>query len=348
MFGIAPVSNATLFQLHAEQVLALGQRYGHTMTLLIMTSPATHDETVQFFHEQRYFGLVREQVKFFQQGTMPAIDAATGKLLLESPSQLALSPNGHGGTLTALTETGLLADLIDQGVKQIFYFQVDNPLVRIADPVFVGRHIAIDSEVSTKVVFKTKPEEKVGVLALVNGRCGIIEYSDMPQAMAEERDDDGNLAFRAGNPAIHLFSTDFLERITTSSSSLPYHVAYKKVPYFDRVSGLMIEPTEPNALKFERFIFDALPLAERWLAVSVEREDEFAPVKNATGNDSPDSCRAMQVERAARWLEQVGVVVPRDETGKSCFPLEIRPSFALDADDCKGKVETVQSVTLLE
>ena len=348
MFPIAPVSDATLFQLHAEQVLALRKRYNNPLSLLIMTSPTTHDETVQFFQQHHNFGLAQEQIQFFQQGTMPAVDAATGKLLLEAPGQLALSPNGHGGTLTALAETGLLADLQSQGVKQIFYFQVDNPLVRIADPAFIGRHIALNSEVSSKVIFKTKPEEKVGVLALVNGRCGIIEYSDMPQAMAEERDAEGNLSFRAGNPAIHIFSIEFLQRITTANNSLPYHVAHKKVPYWDATSSQTIEPTTPNALKFERFIFDALPLAERWLAVSIDREDEFAPVKNATGNDSPESSRLMQVERSARWLEQAGVAVPRDEMGKSRFPIEIRPGFALDADDCVGKVNEVHSVTLLE
>jgi len=210
-----------------------------------------------FFEENRRFGLEPEQLHFFQQGTMPALDLATGRLLLDKPGSPFLSPNGHGGTLTALADTGLLAELKARGIRHVFYFQVDNSFVKIADPAFIGRHIETGSEASSKVVFKEQADEKVGVLALVDGKCGIIEYSDMPAEMTDERTPTGELAFRAGNVAIHAFSIEFLERVTTGAGRLAYHVARKKVPYYDPATDTAVSPTTENALKFETFIFDA-------------------------------------------------------------------------------------------
>jgi UDP-N-acetylglucosamine/UDP-N-acetylgalactosamine diphosphorylase len=339
LFPIGPVSGSTLFRIHAEKVLALSHRYGKPVPFLVMTSPATHAETVEYFEREKCFGLPREQVHFFQQGTMPALDLNTGKLLLEKPGELFLSPNGHGGTLTALADTGLLDRLKNQGAKHVFYFQVDNPLVNVCDPAFVGRHIETQSEASSKVVFKEEPGEKVGILALVNGRCGIIEYSDMPKAMNEERATDGTLAFRAGNPAIHCFSVPFLERVTTGSQRLAFHLAKKKVPYFDPATGETVTPTAENALKFELFVFDALPLADRWLAVEAKRADEFAPLKNATGNDSIETVHRLMTDRARRWLRSAGATVPDG------VAVEISPTFALDADELKAKLPHGFAVT---
>jgi UDP-N-acetylglucosamine/UDP-N-acetylgalactosamine diphosphorylase len=332
MFPVGPVTNASLFQIHAEKVLALSRKYGKPVPLLVMTSPATHADTEAFFRENRFFGLPAGQVTFFQQGTMPALDLATGKLLLEKPGSLFLSPNGHGGTLTALADSGLLADLKSRGVRHVFYFQVDNPLVNVAEPGFVGLHVEAGSEASSKVVFKDRPEEKVGVLALVDSRCGIVEYSDMPAEMASERDAAGELVFRAGSPAIHVFSVPFLERVTTGAGRLAYHVARKKVPHHDPATGTMVTPEKENALKFEMFVFDALPLAKRWLAVSARREDEFAPLKNATGPDSPEAVRKAISDRSARWLAAAGVMVPAG------VPVEVRPVFALNTAECAAKL----------
>ena len=328
MYQIGPVSNASLFQIHAEKVLATSARYGRPVPLFVMTSPATHADTEAFFRENAYFGLPPGDVRFFQQGTMPAVDIATGRLLLEAPGRLFLSPNGHGGTLTALADSGLLGELEARGVRHVFYFQVDNPLVKVCDPAFLGGHVAARSEASSKVVFKEQPGEKVGVLAAVDGRCAIIEYSDMPAAMAAERDASGVLAFRAGNPAIHIFDVGFLRRVT--DSGLAYHVARKKVPYFDPESDTAVAPAAENALKFELFIFDALPLADRWLAMETKREEEFAPLKNATGADSPDAVRAAMSRLHAGWLEGAGVSAPG--------AVEISPLFALDADACRAKM----------
>ena len=345
MYPVGPVSNASLFQIHAEKVLALSRRYGKPVPFLVMTSTATHADTESYFREHQFFGLHPWQVTFFQQGTMPAVDIETGKVLLEAPGTLFLSPNGHGGTLTALADTGLLSDLKTRGVKHVFYFQVDNPLVNVADPGFVGRHIETGSEATSRVVFKERPEEKVGILALVDGKCSILEYSDMPAEMQAEREADGTLRYRAGNPAIHVFSVPFLERVTSGADRLPFHLARKKVPYFDPATGAQITPTKENALKFELFVFDALPLAIQWLAVSAKREDEFGPLKNATGTDSPETCRQLQVNRFGRWLSAAGVKVPTEAAGNATVPIEISPLFALDAGQVADKVDPTLPIT---
>jgi UDP-N-acetylglucosamine/UDP-N-acetylgalactosamine diphosphorylase len=344
MYPIAPVSNESLFRVHAEKVLALSRRFGRAVPLLVMTSPATHAETGAFFHENRYFGLPQGDVIFFQQGTMPSVDIATGRLLLEAPGKLFLSPNGHGGTLTALAEHGLLDELGARGVRHVFYFQVDNPLVKVCDPAFLGHHVAAESEASSKVVFKEHPGEKVGVLASVGGRCAIIEYSDLPADLAAERAPDGSLRYRAGNPAIHIFDVEFLRRVT-GSGGLVQHVARKKVPHLDTDTGQFVTPTVENALKFELFIFDALPMADRWVAMETRRAEEFAPLKNATGADSPEAVRAAMSRLHADWLEGAGVSVPRTHAGAPIHPIEISPLFALDPDECREKVQSATEIT---
>jgi UDP-N-acetylglucosamine/UDP-N-acetylgalactosamine diphosphorylase len=327
MYPVGPVSGASLFQIHAEKVLALSRRYGHVVPFLVMTSRATHAATVEFFESNSFFGLSPEQVQFFQQGEMPAVDMTSGKVLLEAPGQLALSPNGHGGTLTALAESGILAKLKSNGLQHIFYFQVDNALVNIADPVFIGQHIEAKSDASSKVVLKSHPDEKVGLLAVVNDRCGIIEYSDLPAEMNNARDADGQLTYRAGNPAIHCFSVPFLERVTSGAERLNYHIARKKVPYYDTTTAAIVSPTTENAFKFELFIFDALPLAERFLVVETKREEEFAPLKNARGADSLATVQELMLTRDRRWLTSAGVTV------KDGVKVEISPLLALSYED---------------
>jgi UDP-N-acetylglucosamine/UDP-N-acetylgalactosamine diphosphorylase len=343
MFPIGPASNKTLFQIHAEKVLALGKKYGKSLPFLIMTSPATHDDTVKYFESVNYFGLNHAEVRFFQQGTMPALDLATGQVLLEAPGKLFLSPNGHGGTLTALATSGLLQEMANRGIRDFFYFQVDNPLVTIADPWFLGRHRELDSEVSSRAIAKAFAEEKMGVLANIAGRCGIVEYSDMPKELQQERDSAGNLVHRAGSPAIHLFSLSFLQRLIGKQDGLPFHLAKKKVACLD-ANGKRIEPQKENALKFEMFIFDALPQADRWLVLEAERASEFAPVKNATGLDSPETSKQALSNLAATWIESVGGKVTRNEKGDVPFALEISPLVALEAADLAGKLDTNQAI----
>jgi UDP-N-acetylglucosamine/UDP-N-acetylgalactosamine diphosphorylase len=338
MFPMGSVTNKTLFQTHAEKVLALSRRYGLSIPFLIMTSPATDAETRAFFAEHRFFGLPPAEVLFFVQGTMPALDLATGKLLMETPGRLFTSPNGHGGTLLALAESGLLDRIRQRGIRQVFYFQVDNPLVKVADPAFLGQHRAVRSEASTKVIPKLGPSDKLGNLVLIDGRCCIIEYSDLPADMAQERQPDGKLRFGVGSPAIHIFDVDFLQRVSTGKSRIPFHVAHKKVPFLNE-RGQEVVPAKENALKFEMFIFDALPRAERWVVVETSRREEFEPLKNAAGPDSPESVRQAISNLAGDWLARAGVDVPRRSDGAVAVPLEISPLFARDAEELAQKVD---------
>ncbi|MFM8275199.1 MAG: UTP--glucose-1-phosphate uridylyltransferase [Gemmata sp.] len=340
LFPAAAVSGASLYQIHGEKVLGTSRRYGHPVPFLVMTSPATDAQTREFFAGHRDFGLAPGQVTFFQQGTMPAVCARTGRVLLEAPGRLFLSPNGHGGTLTALADSGVLGDIAARGVEHVFYFQVDNPLVKVCDPGFIGRHILTRSEASSKAVAKELPEEKVGVLVEVKGRCSIIEYTQLPKHLAEQCEVGGALRFRAGSPAIHLFSVGFLERVTrTAAGSLPYRTALKAVAHYDPLAGqLVAAPKEPNAVKFERFIFDALPHAERWLAVETPRAEEFAPIKNASGPDSPETSRAAQIALHTEWLRRAGI-----DTGG--HPVEVSPLFALDANELRAKIPSGTLIT---
>lgn len=323
LYPVGPVSRKTLFQMHAEKVLAVRRRYGIALPFLVMTSPATHDETEAYFAEQGYFGLPETDVYFFCQGTMPALDLATGKLLLEKPHQLFLSPDGHGGTLTALADSGLLDRLRGRGTKHFFYLQVDNPLVKMADPVFLGHHLKQGSKVSTKVVTKVAPMEPMGVVVEVGGRCSIVEYTELTADLAPR--------YMAGNTAIHLFDADFLAQVSQGAGRIAFHVAKKKVVHL----GTPGEPAAPNALKFERFIFDVLPLAERWLVAETIRAEEFAPLKNATGADSPATAERALIDLATAWLERAGAHVARGTHLK----VEISPLHALDADELASKIE---------
>jgi UDP-N-acetylglucosamine/UDP-N-acetylgalactosamine diphosphorylase len=343
MYPIGPVRETSLFQILAEKTLATQRRFGKTVPFLVMTSPVTHDETVSFFERHRHFGLHAEDVVYFRQGTMPALDLATGKLLLEAPSRLFLSPNGHGGTLLALAQEGLLDSLEKRGIRHIFYCQVDNPLVKVADPFFIGHHIRARAEVSTKAVPKNGPFDKVGNLVHIEGRCGIIEYSDLPESLARQTHADGRLRIRAGNAAIHVFDRQFLQRITKGKLAIPFHLARKKVPYLNE-KGETVEPAKENSLKFEMFIFDVLRLAERWTVVEIEPDQEFHPLKNAEGADCPATVKQAISNLAGNWLEQAGASVHRQPNGDVAVPLEISPLFALDAEELRGKVPSQMKI----
>ncbi len=350
MFPVGPVSGKSLFQIHAEKVLALRRRYGAPVPFLVMTSPATHEETIAFFRDNGFFGLPADSVHFFRQGTIPALDLETGKLLLEAPGRVFTSPNGHGGSVWGLRESGLLDRLRDQGIRHLHYFQVDNPLVRVGDPDFLGHHIAVRAEVSSKVVAKQGPTDRLGNIVLIDGRHTIIEYSDLPDELARQTDGDGRLRLWAGSPAIHVFNLDFLARVTRTGSGLPFHVARKRVRFVN-AHGQRVQPERENALKFEMFIFDVLPLAERWSVVETRRDEEFVPLKNASGPDSPEMVRAAIANLAGAWLERAGVRVPRRPDGSVAVPLEISPLYALDAEQLAAKVDpglVVRGPTYLE
>jgi UDP-N-acetylglucosamine/UDP-N-acetylgalactosamine diphosphorylase len=306
-----------------------------------MTSPENHEATIAFFESHGHFGL--EHVRFFTQGQMPAVDRATGKVLLTSPGRVALSPDGHCGTLAALAAPGpggmpsCLDEMRDRGVRTLFYFQVDNPLVRIAEPSFIGLHREADSEVSFKVVERTSPEEKLGVVVTVDGRPQVIEYSDLPDELAGRRLPEGPLELWAGSIAVHILERSFIERLV-GEQTLPFHRALKKVTYVDD-HGQTVKPAEPNAVKFEQFIFDVLPMAERWAMVETDRAGEFEPLKNAVGPESPATVHQRMSDQFGNWLEQAGAIIPRRPDGSVPFGIEISPLFALDAAELKSRIE---------
>jgi len=339
MFPIGPVSSATLFQIHFEKVVATARRYGARIPVYVMTSPATHEETIVFLDSHDRFGLAADDLTIFCQGTMPAVDAATGKLLLADRDQLFLSPDGHGGTVEALRRSGVIEQMGAAGIEHLFYFQVDNPLAPVADPEFLGYHLLAESELTTLVVAKQSPEEKLGNVVSVDGKLQIIEYTDLPVEAAGRRAEDGSLALWAGSTAIHGMDVAFLDRMTRSQDGLPFHVSEKKVPHLD-VGGQRIEPEKPNALKFERFIFDLLPAAERTIVVEARPADCFAPVKNGAGaaTDTPVSARAAIVAMHRHWLEQAGSEVI------ASIAVEISPLWALDAQQVADRIPAGQKV----
>jgi UDP-N-acetylglucosamine/UDP-N-acetylgalactosamine diphosphorylase len=335
------VTGMPLFRIFAEQILATQQRYDVTIPWYIMTSPLNDEQTRRFFQDNNCFGLPRNTIFMFPQGVMPSLDAATGQLLLSDRCTLAVNPDGHGGSLKALRASGALEDMQGRGIEHISYFQVDNPLVRVIDPLFIGLHAtAPDSsgQMSSKMVRKTDPAEKVGVFCRSASKTIVVEYTDLPPALAEQRAGDGALHFDAGSIAIHMIGVGLVQAMAQDPDryGLEFHRALKKVPYLDVESGQMVEPAEPNAVKLETFVFDALPLAESSIVMETHRQDEFAPIKNAQGVDSPASSHRLQSDRAARWLEAQGVNVPRDEQGEVMVDIEISPLTALEAGDLAG------------
>lgn len=331
-YPVTPVKEKPLFQVFAEQILAASRRHKKPIPWYLMTSEANDAATRAFFEKHNYFGLPKEDVVFFVQGMMPAF-GTDGKLLLAEKDSLALSPDGHGGSLRALARSGALDDMKRRGVEHLSYFQVDNPLIRIIDPLFIGLHAQFGSEMSSKSLPKAFAKEKVGNFAVGDGKLMVIEYSDLPDELAEQTDANGELKFNAGSIAIHVLSVAFIERLNQGGTlELPWHRADKKVPHVEEPN-----PASPNAVKLEQFVFDAVPLAENPILYETDRAEEFSPVKNAEGSDSPETSKRDQVRRAARWLSLAGLEVPFGSDGEPDAHIEISPLYADSAEALKGK-----------
>lgn len=349
------VSEKPLFQIFAEGIRRSQEKYVAVIPWYIMTSPLNHEATQAFFAEHNFFGLESGNVMFFEQGVMPSLDAQSGQILMADPMRLATNPDGHGGAFKALAVSGALADMKNRGIEHMSYFQVDNPHAMVIDPVFLGLHaFAEDSsgEFSSKMVAKASWDEKVGVFCDVDGSTEVIEYSDMADELAKQTNVDGQLAFNAGSIAIHAIGVEFIEKIVSNPEyALPFHRAVKKVAHFDLSTGQIVTPDENNAVKLEKFVFDGIPLASKSIVVETGRVEEFAPVKNETGSDSIVSSKAIQTERAAQWLEAVGVKVPRKGDGSVDATIEISTLTAVCSDDLKGidlpdSIEPGSTVTL--
>ncbi|MCQ2060501.1 MAG: UDPGP type 1 family protein [Fibrobacter sp.] len=295
MFDIGLPSHKSLFQLQAERIKNLGAQVGHPIPWCIMTSPLNHKATVNFFEENAFFGMDRDDIRFFEQGTICALDP-NGKAVLESEDHLALVPDGNGGCFRALAQSGTLAWLVEKGIRYLFLYSVDNALCRICDPAFIGALAADGHAISaSKVVHKAGPQERVGIFAFQDGKPGVVEYSDLPDNFRDMTNADGSLTFDGGNIAVHLFKIEGLRKLQTSR--LPWHTARKKVCGIE------------NCWKFEQFLFDAFPLLGSMLPFGVVREEEFSPVKNAEGVDSPKTARVMIGKLHREWLEKAHVEV---------------------------------------
>ena len=335
-FEIGPVTKRTLFELHAQKIQVLRTKYNANVPWLVMTSDANDTQTRDFFERHSYFGLNKDTVRIFKQANMPAV-GRDGKILMQSPGEIALSPNGHGGSIKALWDSGSIAWLKNQGIDTLFYFQVDNVLTKIGDPTFVGYHLQAKADMSSKVVRKRDWKEKVGVLGLSDGKLNVIEYSDLPEALAKETDANGQLKWWAGSIAIHVLDTGFIERLNKGGFKLPYHKAEKVVPCIGPDGKpLLLKPGEKNGIKFETFVFDALSQARATVSMETPREDDFSPVKNADGEDSPATARRDLMEEYARWLTTAGTKVPRKQDGTLDCTLEIGPRGGLNGEGLTG------------
>lgn len=323
LLGVSPCQQKSLFQLFAEKLKATERRYHITIPWLVMTSPFNRKPIEVFFKENHYFGL--EKVYFFEQSFLPVL-SQEGKLLLETPCTLAMNPNGHGGVFEALLASGLLETLKGQGYQYISYFQVDNPLVHGVDPYFLGFHHLAQSSFSTKVVAKAYPEEKVGVFCKKHGCLQVVEYSHLPKEKSMEQDEAGHLKYRWSNTAIHLLNLDFMEHMGLKEETcLPYRHALKSVPIYEEEILDAQGAARVEAIKFERFIFDALQYAKNPLLLEVLREEEFSPIKNYSGKDSLETAQKDQVRLFKQWLLKAGVA---ESVLKTIQELEISPLFA--------------------
>ena len=316
-----PLRGASLFQLFAENIKFFEKRFGHPIWWFVMTSEENHEQTLNFFKKNRNFGLSKNNILCIKQGMMPVFDL-NGKILLSEKNKISMSPNGHGGSFKALLDSGALKIMEDEGIEYLSYFQVDNPLVYCLDPTFIGMHEWNKAEMSSKAVQKNSTDEKVGTFVNLSEKLQVLEYSDIPPKLAQQKDRHGKMVYHLGNIAIHLINRNFVKRVTntTQIDRLPYHGALKKVKHIDG-AGNKVTPEVPNAIKAETFVFDAIPLAQNASVFEIDRFEEFAPIKNASGNDSPETSQKIHQNRAKDWLKAAGFDTINNQ-------VEISPSYA--------------------
>jgi UDP-N-acetylglucosamine/UDP-N-acetylgalactosamine diphosphorylase len=329
-FPVTPLRKKSLFQVFAEKIGYRQRRLGVRIPWIIMVSETNEAQTIDFFRDHGFFDLNGKDVRFIVQGMNPAIDRE-GRILMRERNRLFLNPNGHGGTFSALRESGAIPWLRERGVEEIFYFQVDNVLVDVLDPVFTGHHVQNRCDMSSKCVMKKNPGEKMGAFVREEGKIAIVEYTEIDSVVVEG-DEDRDATLRAGNIAVHMISVDFVDRITDGGLHLPLHIAHKSIPCIDD-RGKRAHAATPNGFKIETFIFDALGLAERTILMEVSRREEFSPLKNREGDDSVETVRRDQLVLFADWLEDAGVSVPRDGEGLPLHHLEISPLLAPTRED---------------
>lgn len=319
-FDIGLPSHKSLFQMQAERIWKVQQlAKKHTSTSIdpvvpwyVMTSGPTRGPTEKFFQEHNYFGLSKENVVIFEQGVLPCI-SNEGKILMESKSRVAVAPDGNGGIYQALMLSEARSDMTKRGIEHVHAYCVDNCLVKVADPVFIGFSSSKDVDIATKVVRKRAANESVGLIVQKNGKPDVVEYSEIDQSMAEATESSGLLKFRAANIVNHYYSFRFLESIEQWAYKLPHHVAKKKIPYLDTETGEPVKPEKPNGIKLEQFVFDVFPFLpmEKFACLEVDRKEEFSPLKNGKGSteDNAETSKRDILEQGVRWLRAAGAVV---------------------------------------
>ncbi|KAL2915609.1 UDP-N-acetylglucosamine pyrophosphorylase [Polyrhizophydium stewartii] len=349
-YDIGLPSRKSLFQLQGERILRLqqlaAQHAGGKEVVIpwyVMTSGPTRAATEAFFVRKNFFGLKKENVIFFEQGVLPAF-TPEGKIFLETKDTLAVAPDGNGGIYAALRSQGVIADLERRCIPYIHAYCVDNCLVKVADPVFIGYCVEKNADCGAKVVPKRYPEEPVGVICMRNGRHGVVEYSEIDPAMARALTPAGVPVYNAGNIANHFYTLDFLRRVEHFEKDLDYHIARKKIKHVDLATGNLVSPSSPNGIKLELFIFDVMPFAERMAVLEVARADEFSPLKNAPGakdGDSPETSRADIMAQHVRFVEAAGGKVAPTQ-GSTAPVFEISPLVSYDGEG----LEALQGVVV--
>ncbi|CAF1091958.1 unnamed protein product [Adineta steineri] len=338
MFDVDLPSKKSLYQIQAERIRRLEQlaneqynTHNATITWFILTSEHTQEQTEKYFRSHNYFGLKRENIIFFEQHTLPALDLQ-GKILLEEKYKLTKAADGNGGLYRALKTRGVLDEMKKRHIKYVHVYGVDNILVRLADPIFIGFCLEKNADCAAKVVKKTIPTEAVGVICKVGDRFQVVEYSEILEQTAHRKkpDNSDELVFNAGNICNHFFTVDFLQDVCQKhENELRYHIAKKKIPAIDNNGVHVSKPTQINGIKLEKFVFDVFPFSKTFAVWEVCREDEFSPLKNSSGaKDTAITCRRDLMLQHVRWLQQSGAHLPSDigkhiETvGKTC---EISP-----------------------
>lgn len=339
MYDVGLPSRKTLFQIQAERILRVQQmaeeRTGKAgnITWYIMTSEHTRLPTAEFFKSHNYFGLNEENIVFFEQGRLPCFDF-NGKIFLEEKNHLSSAPDGNGGIYRSLKSQGVLDDIVKRGVKHLHAHSVDNILIKVADPIFIGYCKTKNADCAAKVVRKSSPSEPVGVVCRVNGFYKVVEYSELTDEAAERRNTDGQLTFSAGNICNHYFSSEFLLKICDYESKLKLHVAKKKIPYVDD-SGVKQKPSEPNGIKMEKFIFDVFEFAKNFICLEVARDVEFSALKNADSakKDCPSTAREDLLRLHRKYIRQAGGVIADD------VDVEISPLLSYGGENLRDLVE---------
>ena len=290
-----------LFEILVDNLKEANKKYQTTIPWYIMTSKENHDETYQFLEKNNYFGYDKNYVTLFMQGELPLV-SLDGKLLIGKNKLVKLASDGNGGTFASLRLSGALADMKERGIEWVFIGSVDNVLLKMVDTVLLGFAIDKGVQIASKSIVKANPHEKVGVFCKMNGHPKVIEYSELPEKMAEEIDDDGELRYGESHVMCNLFTIDAIEEI--SKQPLIYHSAIKKNSYLDE-NGKEVVPTEKNCYKFEAFIFDAFTFFDDIAILRGKREEDFAPVKNKEGVDSPKTAKELY-EKYWNSMQRVG------------------------------------------